>query len=368
MHQLEGLDLVDLPLDNDFGIFRRVNEVVQAVDHSLGNVPLRNDVAVLATVDVQSHLVSGARLAAETDRARGVSTDAEFPMRGDRKVWIGVDEIDDLVPDVLASLAFDRRVERLDAINGDLDFLSTWQYRWQLGLVLRRVRQVDREGLVKLEMPPAADRDGGRVADTVQIDPVLAGREDQDAPGEGVRNVEVLPVIGQRGGRPNAARTFRLGQLDEIRLADDDIRGRRIRRRDGIVHQDAVVPGISDKEHAIHDESESREIQGAFATLRIARLVGIDFHSLRRKRNRQGNICRRGLVLTTGTVVVERAQRGAQVRAVVGQALRKVGLADHYVRRRLALRRHGVVDQHAVEAEVGDEHLAARDRHRYRLQ
>ena len=368
MHQLESLDLVDLALDDDLGVFGGVHEVVQAVDHALGNVPFRNGVAVLATVDVQDHLVPGARLAPESDRARGVSTYAEFPMRGDRKVGIGVDEVDDLVPDMLAGLAFDRRVERLDAVDGDLDLFSAGQDGRQLGLVLRRVRQVDRQGLVELQMPPAADRDGGRVADAVQVDPVLAGREDQDAPREGIRDEQVLAVIRQRGGRPHAARTLRFGQLDEIRLADDDIRSRRVRGRDGIVHQDAVVAGIGHEQHPIHDQSESREIQGALAPLRIARHVGIDLHPLRRERDCQGNVRRRRLVLAACAVVVERAQRGAQIRAVVRRALRKVGLADHHVSRGLVLGRHRVVDQHSIEAEVGDEHLAVGDRDRDRFQ
>ena len=368
MHQLEGLDLVDLALDNDLGVFGVVHDVIQAVDRTLGNVSFLHGEGVLATVDVQNRRVAGARLAPESDRARGVPPDAQFPMRGDRKVGIGVDEVDDLVPDILAGLALDRRVKRLDAIDGDLDLFAAGQDRWQLRLVLRGVGQIDRQGLVELQVPPAADGDSGRVADAVQIDPVLARSEDQDASGERVRDVEVLPVIGQRGRRPHAARTLRLRQLDEIRLADDDVRGRRVRGRHGVVHQDAVVASIGHEQHPIHDQSESREIQGALAPLRIARHVGIDLLALRRERDCQGNIRRRGLVLAPGAVVVQRAQRGAQVRAVVRQALREVGLADHHVRRGLVLGRHRVVDQDAVEAEIGDEHLAARDRDRDRLQ
>ena len=304
MDQLEGLDLVDLALDDDLGVFGVVHDVIQAVDRALGNVSFLNGEGVLATVDIQDHFVPGARLAPESDRARGVPPDAQFPMRGDRKVGIGVDEVDDLVPDILAGLALDRRVKRLDAIDGDLDFFAAGQDRRQLGLVLRGVGQIDRQSLVELQMPPAADRDGGRVADAVQIDPVLARSEDQDAPGESVRDEQVLPVISQRGGRPHAARALRFRQLDEIRLADDYIRGRRVRGRHGIVHQDAVVAGIGDEEHPIDDQSESREIQGALAPLRIARLVGIDLLTLRRERDCQGDICRRRLVLAAGAVIV----------------------------------------------------------------
>ena len=247
-------------------------------------------------------------------------SDAQRRIRGDGQRGIVVDDVDHLVPDILRGLALHGCVEQFGAVDCDLDLLPARERGRLLGLVELRVRDVDRKLLVELEMPAAVDADRRGVADAFETDQVQAAREDQDSPGEGIRHVEVLPVVRHRGRGSNAARTLRFGELDEVGLADHEVCARTVLRRDPVVDQDAVVAGIRHEQAAVHREGEAREVQGALAASRIAGHVRVDLAEPGRKRHSKRHVRGRRLVLAAATVVVERADRLAQRLAVVGHA------------------------------------------------
>ena len=241
---LERVDLVDLPLDDDFRIVRVVDEVVETVHESLGHVALGHGVGVLAAVDVQRDDIPGAHLAAELDFPGSVAPDSQRRVRVDRQGVIGVDDVRDLVPHVQGGLALLGGVEQLVPVDRDLDLLPAREHGGELGLIEFGVGDIDGKLLVELEVPAAVYADRGGVADALARDHGEAPREDEDAPREGVRDVDVLPVVGQGCGRADAARAFRFGQLHEVGLPDDEIGGRAVPGREGSVDEDAVVAGV----------------------------------------------------------------------------------------------------------------------------
>ena len=368
MDDLECLDLVDPALDDHLGILRVIHQVIQAVDESLRDVALGHDVGVLAAVDVQGHLVARARLAPEADLARGMASDAQPGRCRHRQVRVGVDQAHDLVADILGRLALDSRIEEFRSVQGDLDLLAARQHGRLAGLVLGRVGNVHRQVLVELQVPAAADADSRRVANAVEIDHVLARREDQDAARERVGDEQILAVIGHGRRRADAPRPLGLGELHEVRLADDQVGLGTVLCRDLVVDQDAVVARIGHEQTLVHHQREAREVQRPGAAARVAHLVGIQLRALGRQRDHERHVGRGRLVLASASVVVQRPDRIAKRRCVVGLAGGEVGLPDHHVRAGKVLRRHGVIDHDPVEAKIGDEQTPLRDSHADRVE
>ena len=188
-----------------------------------------------------------------------------------RQVRVVVDDAHDLVADILGRLALDSRIEEFRAVQGDLDLLAAWQHGRLPGLVLGRVGDVHRQVLVELQVPAAADADSRGVADAVEIDHVLARREDQDAAREGIGDEQILAVIGHRRRRADAARPLGLGELHEVWLANDQVGLGAVRCRDLVVDQDAVVARIGHEQTLVHYQREPREGQRSRAAPRVAR-------------------------------------------------------------------------------------------------
>ena len=148
------------------------------------------------------------------------------------------------------------------------------------------------------------DANRRRVSNAVEVDQVFARREDQDAARERIGDKQILAVVSHRGGRANAPRAFRLGELHEVRLADHQVSRHAVRHGDLVVDQDAIIAGIGHEQTLIDRQREAREVQRRLAAAWIPHFVGVDLVPPRRQRDRQRHVGRGGLILTATAVVV----------------------------------------------------------------